>query len=95
MRRADAPRSDVPVVHAEGPSRETRERLNVGDVVYILADYKWHDGFCHVIGRTTPEVGGYNFACTPRVSHVGMTLTKTIGQTPTCLLCAAALTTTS
>lgn len=68
-----------------------KSSLRVGDVVYITEDYRWHDGFCHVIARRTPEVGGYNFACALHVSHTRVTLAKTISQVPTCLRCMAAL----
>lgn len=82
LRGGDNQRADVP--------RVRRKDLDVGDVVYITADYHWHDGFCHVIKKLTPEIGSYNFACKPDVAHARCTLAKTIAQVPTCLKCMAA-----
>lgn len=67
-----------------------RQALNIGDVVYIRSEFHWHDGFCHVIAKLTPEIGSYNFACRLQTAHAAVTLAKTIGQTPTCLQCMAA-----
>jgi hypothetical protein len=67
----------------------TRDTLYLGDVVWINADHKWHDGLTHVVVKLTPEVCSVNFACTPRIAHLYSTLVKTIGQTPTCIQCTA------